>query len=36
MSSRVKNVTFVPLEAADAVRQAIGDAGAGTIGNYRF
>ena len=27
-------VIYVPTEAADAVRQAIGDAGAGRLGNY--
>ncbi|BCW69044.1 hypothetical protein [Arthrobacter sp. NicSoilB8] len=27
-------VIYVPTEAAHAVRQAIGDAGAGTLGNY--
>lgn len=27
-------VIYVPAEAADAVRQAIGDAGAGRLGNY--
>ncbi len=29
-----KVVTYVPLEAMDAVRSAMGDAGAGTIGDY--
>lgn len=33
---RVKIVTFVPLENADAVREAIGNAGAGQIGEYSF
>ncbi|MBU6370888.1 MAG: YqfO family protein [Patescibacteria group bacterium] len=31
---RYKLVVFVPLENADALRQAMGDAGAGIIGNY--
>lgn len=34
--SRIKIVTFVPIEAADAVREAMGKAGAGKIGNYHF
>ena len=33
---RVKIVTFVPLENADDVRKAIGNAGAGQIGEYSF
>ena len=33
-SSHVKIVVFAPEDAADAVRKAMGDAGAGTIGNY--
>ena len=33
---RVKIVTFVPLENADAVREALGNAGAGQIGEYSF
>ncbi len=36
MSKRVKIVTFVPAGAADTVRQAMGEAGAGKIGNYHF
>lgn len=32
----VKIVTFVPIDSADAVRHAIGNAGAGQIGEYRF
>lgn len=36
MRSRVKIVTFVPTDAADAVREAMGKAGAGKIGNYHF
>lgn len=34
--SKVKIVTFVPSENADAVRDAIGKAGAGQIGEYSF
>jgi hypothetical protein len=34
--SKVKIVTFVPLENADQVRQALGAAGAGRIGEYTF
>lgn len=34
MSEIVKLVVFAPVEAADAVRQAMGDADAGKIGNY--
>lgn len=34
MSNLVKIVVFVPLTQTDAVRQVIGDAGAGIIGNY--
>lgn len=34
MSNILKIVVFVPLTHADAVRQAIGDAGGGRIGNY--
>jgi len=33
---RVKIVVFVPLGAADAVRGALAEAGAGRIGNYDF
>jgi hypothetical protein len=32
--SRVKIVTFVPNENADEVREALGKAGAGTLGEY--
>lgn len=32
----VKIVTFVPLSHADAVRDALGNAGAGQIGEYSF
>ena len=31
---KIKIVVFVPESHADAVRQAVGDAGAGKIGNY--
>ena len=34
--SKVKIVTFVPSENADAVRDALGNAGAGQIGEYSF
>jgi hypothetical protein len=33
---RVKITTTVPLENADAVREALGKAGAGVVGNYSF
>ena len=33
---RVKIVVFAPLDAADAVRAALAEAGAGRIGNYDF
>ena len=32
----VKIVVFVPVPYADAVRKAMGEAGAGAIGNYKF
>lgn len=32
----VKLVIFVPLSHADAVRKALGEAGAGNIGNYAY
>lgn len=35
-SSNVKLVVFVPLSHADVVRNALGEAGAGKIGNYEF
>lgn len=35
-SRNVKLVVFAPLSHADAVRQALGEAGAGKIGNYEF
>ena len=31
---KVKIVVFIPVNHADAARQAVGDAGAGKIGNY--
>ena len=34
MGNRVKIVVFVPKTHTDVVRQAMGDAGAGNIGNY--
>lgn len=36
LSASVKVVVYVPDAHADAVRQAIGEAGGGTIGNYTF
>lgn len=36
MLQRYKLVVTVPLSYADAVRQAIGEAGAGRLGNYSF
>lgn len=36
MIGNVKLVVFVPLTHADIVRQALGEAGAGRIGNYDF
>lgn len=35
-TKNVKLVVFVPLSSADAVRKALGEAGAGKIGNYDF
>ncbi len=35
-SANVKLVVFVPISHADVVRQALGEAGAGRIGNYDF
>ena len=35
-SQNVKFVVFVPISHADAVRQVLGEAGAGKIGNYDF
>ncbi len=35
-TKNVKFVVFVPLSHADKVRQALGEAGAGKIGNYDF
>ena len=34
--ARVKVVTTVPLEDANTVREALGKAGAGIVGNYSF
>jgi hypothetical protein len=36
MTNCVRLVVFVPTTHADAVRQAMGEAGAGKIGNYTF
>lgn len=36
MQKIVKIVTFVPVSHADAVCKAMGDAGAGKIGNYTY
>lgn len=33
---KVKLVVFVPLSHADIIRQVLGEAGAGRIGNYDF
>jgi len=35
-SNNVKLVVFSPISHADIVRQALGEAGAGKIGNYNF
>ena len=35
-TKNVKFFVFIPLSHADAVRQALGEAGAGKIGNYDF
>jgi len=35
-SKNVKLVVFVPISHTDIVRQALGEAGAGKIGNYNF
>ncbi|HLC99656.1 MAG TPA: YqfO family protein [Patescibacteria group bacterium] len=35
-SNNVKIVVFVPISHADVVREAMGKAGAGKIGNYTF
>lgn len=35
-TKNVKFVVFVPISHADAVRHALGEAGAGKIGNYDF
>ncbi|MBU1083175.1 hypothetical protein KKE14_01935 [Patescibacteria group bacterium] len=36
MNNNVKLVVFVPTTHADIVRKALGEAGAGKIGNYDF
>lgn len=36
MSDRIKIVTFVPVANSDKVREALGEAGAGQIGEYSF
>jgi hypothetical protein len=36
MNDVIKLVVFVPEENADELRQAIGEAGAGVIGNYSY
>ncbi len=36
MSDNIKLVVFVPVTHADVVREALGKAGAGKIGNYDF
>jgi hypothetical protein len=36
MTQRVKIVTFIPSENADALRRALGEAGAGKIGEYSY
>jgi hypothetical protein len=36
MNDIIKLVVFVPEENADELRQAIGEAGAGVIGNYSY
>lgn len=36
MNSTVKLVVFVPISHADIVREALGNTGAGKIGNYDF
>lgn len=32
----IKLVVFAPVTHADQIRQAMGDAGAGVIGNYKY
>ncbi len=34
--SRLKIVTYVPVDHCDKVREALGEAGAGVIGEYRY
>ena len=36
MTTKYKLVVFVPLDSADKVRESIGNAGGGKIGNYSF
>lgn len=36
MANKYKLVVFVPLDHADKVREAMGGAGAGKIGNYNY
>ena len=36
MEEQVKIVTFVPRENSDAVREVLGSAGAGNLGEYSF
>jgi hypothetical protein len=36
MKSTLKIVTFAPESHADVIRKAMGDAGAGVIGNYSY
>jgi hypothetical protein len=36
ITANVKLVVFVPISHADIVRKALGEAGAGKIGNYDF
>ena len=35
MGKNIKLVTFVPVDSADKVREAMGKAGAGALGDYR-
>ena len=36
MGKNIKLVTFVPQDSADTVRDALGKAGAGELGNYKY
>lgn len=36
MSGKVKFVVHCPVESGDEIRKAIGEAGGGEIGNYKF